>query len=146
MSAVDDLQDNYIRDLRAVLPELEAWWKNLSGVVKMEDPAPPEIMRRWPTTISGHPRVLDIFQTYFFELDYLNQVALQESQARQEAQKQTLIKESDWGETPEPESTDFKRPVDVLINHIGAKAPDLNKLVLGIIMVPVGLDPEEEYF
>lgn len=143
MNSIDELQKKYIQDLRALMPELEEWWKTLTGVSKMTDDAPSDVMARWPTGISGHPRVLDVFQTYFFELDYLNVAALN---AANQAQNDAPFPSDPWGRDTLPESTGVQRPVDVLINDLETEAPDLAKLVMGIIMVPVGIDPEEEYF
>lgn len=146
METVDELQDAYIADLRALLPELVAWWKALAGVAGMDEPAPPEIAARWPTGISGHPRVLEVFQTYFFELDDLNELAAERARAAAEARARGMPEVDASAVEDEPEETGKHLPVDVLINDIGAKAPDLGKLVQGIIMVPVGLMPDGEFF
>jgi hypothetical protein len=146
VDGVDELQDAYIAELRALLPELFTWWKRIAGVDRMDDPVPEEVALRWPTGISGHPRVLEVFQRYFLELDDLNEAALEQARELHEARKREEPDEEAWGVDDLPIPTGVRKPVDVLINEIEAKAPDLAKLVFGIIMIPVGLDPEEDFF
>lgn len=146
MDTVEEIQAAYIADLRALLPDLFAWWKQLAGVEDMNDPPPPDVAARWPTGISGHPRLLDVFQTYFFELDELNERALEGARLADRTQARDVPESEASAEATAPIPTGTYRPVDVLINDIGPMAPDLAKLVQGIIMIPVGLDPDEEFF
>ena len=140
MRSFEEIQQAYIDELRLLQPELMEWWKKLAGIERLGDPVPAEISNRWPTGYSGHPRVLAVFRNYYLEIDDLNHDALQA--AEQPAPEKPS--EELWGTNDNGEPIDYRRPVDLLILDIKTKAPDLHKLVAGIVYIPVGLNQFEE--
>jgi hypothetical protein len=140
MRSFEEIQQAYIHELRLLQPELMEWWKTLAGIKKLGDPVPAEVSNRWPTGYSGHPRVLAVFRNYYLEIDDLNHDALQ---AAGEPPPEKPPEEL-WGTNDNGEPVDYRRPVDLLILDIKTKAPDLDKLVAGIVYIPVGLNQFEE--
>ncbi len=133
-SKIEKLQKNYIRDMRAVMPGVQQWWDEL--VAKLGQA---EATKRWPTGPSGHPRVLDIFRNYYFEIEELNLEA--EDEFEDEPPKPW---EEMWGVEDESEAPRVEREIDRLIYDMTEKAPDLELLVFGLIFVPIGLDQDDE--
>jgi hypothetical protein len=140
MRSFEEIQQAYIDELRLLQPQLMEWWMKLAGIKKLGDPVPAEISNRWPTGYSGHPRVLAVFRNYYLEIDDLNHDALQTAE-QPPAEKPP---EELWGTNDNGEPIDYRRPVDLLILDIKTKAPDLHKLVAGIVYIPVGLNQFEE--
>ena len=140
MRSFEDIQQAYIDELRALQPELIAWWKRLTGINELGDPVPQDIANRWPTAYSGHPRMLAVFRRYYLEIDDLNYEGLEK------AKEPVPEKSNDelWGTNDNGEPVAYRRPVDLLILEIGPKAPDIHKLVAGIVFVPVGLNQYDE--
>lgn len=135
MSAIEDIQHNYIEELRRIKPDIDAWWFK---VLTLEEEQ--TVWNRWPTGPSGHPRVLDVFRKYFLEIDILNRRAENVFVEGEKKDGDALWGEHDLGDAPA-----FERQLDWLILDIGAKAPDLETLVRGICFVPIGLDESSEY-
>ncbi|MER8435309.1 hypothetical protein NKH36_05830 [Mesorhizobium sp. M1312] len=130
----DDIQQRYIAELRALLPEINAWW---SGIVAVE--TFDAISLIWPTGISGHPRFLHIFRTHYFEVENLNRK--NEHEFVEEAEKSP---EEKWGVDDLGDSPRYVGHIDLLIDDIPSKAPDLAEVVNGFVFVPIGLDQDEE--
>lgn len=140
MDKYEEIQDRYIAALRKVQPGLIAWWKEVARLDKLSDPVRPEIANRWPTGYSGHPRILAIFREHFFEIDDLNREHVEALKDRPTDRPRKEL----WFDDAEAQEVGFRRPVDLLILGIEAKAPDIHKLVAGIVYVPVGLDQYDE--
>lgn len=139
MDTYEEIQDRYIAALRKVQPGLIAWWKEVAGLDNLNDSVRPEIANRWPTGYSGHPRVMAIFREHFFAIDDLNRQHLEALEDRPDRPRKEL-----WFDDAEDDEVAFRRPVDLLILGIEDKAPDIHKLVAGIVYVPVGLDQYDE--
>lgn len=140
MPSYKDIQDSYIAELRALQPELMQWWKRIAGIEKINDPPDPEVANRWPTAFSGHPRVVATFRKYFMQIDdlnYENEMAYVD--ARPPDDPEVL-----WGNEEASPPYPFMRPVDLLIYEIKDLAPDIHKMVAGIVFVPVGLNQHDE--
>ncbi len=140
MQSYKDIQQSYIAELRALQPQLMEWWKRIAGIEKINDVPGPEVTNRWPTAFSGHPRVLASFRKYFMQIDdlnYENEMAYVETRAPDDPE--TL-----WGIDVDSPPFPFMRPVDVLIYEIKDLAPDIHKMVAGIVFVPVGLNQHDE--
>ncbi|MEM6676348.1 MAG: hypothetical protein AAF675_00595 [Pseudomonadota bacterium] len=135
MSEIDDIQARYVEALRAVEPEIRAWWDGMMAAA--EDPA--EVRLRWPTGPAAHPRVLAIFRDFFFEIEDFN--------ARQEASyeddRTPPPGEAGWGVEDLGEAPELARQVDWLIVDIEEIAPELFDLVEGIVYVPIAWDANE---
>ncbi|RWB59700.1 hypothetical protein [Mesorhizobium sp.] len=140
MRTFEEIQQDYINELRLLQPELIVWWKKLARLNELADPVPAEVANRWPTGYSGHPRVLAVFRKYYLEIDDLNQDALE---AAQEPPPQKHPEEL-WGTNDNGDPIGYRQPLDLLILDIKAAAPDLHKLVAGIVYVPIGLNQFEE--
>lgn len=135
MAAIDDIQAQYIAELRQVRPRLDQWW---IGLLR----APDGLMawKRWPTGPSGHPLVLAIFRKHFLAIDRLNRQAEEGFTRPPEPSSADLWGKDDFGEAVEAFSQ-----ADWLILDVPAIAPDIAYLVQGICLVPIGMDEGEEY-
>lgn len=138
-----DIQDRYIAEMRAVLPQILAWWNARAAS------APAEIRTldtasafelRWPAGPAAHPRIIEIFRRYFFEVDALN-VRGQTELAEQVRRDPT---DPGWGEAVPPPDRTFVLPIDLLVNDLVTVAPDLHEIMQGFVFVPIGADPEGE--
>lgn len=141
MTQRGDVQAAYIAELRELQPGLLRWWTSLGGLASPDDPPPAEVLARWPFGIAGHPRVIEVFRRHFLALDALNQSELAE---HGEPESRDPASEEGWGEDDSGERLGYQRPQDLLIFEIPAIAPDLAKLVAGIVYVPVGLNQYDE--
>ena len=72
MASYEEIQANYIAELRALQPSLIEWWKQLTGIERINDAVGQEFANRWPTAFSGHPRIIATFRKYFMQIDDLN--------------------------------------------------------------------------
>ena len=130
---IEDIQARYIRDLRALRPGLEAWWEKVISA-RGEEGA----WKRWPTGISGHPRVLAVFRQYFLEIEELNDKKTGPPPGPDPKGEEM------WGHDDESEDIEFEVHVEWLIFNVADEAPDLEDLVNGICFVPIGEDLEGE--
>jgi hypothetical protein len=130
----DDIQQRYIAELRALLPEIKAWWNGIVAAETFD-----AISLIWPTGISGHPRFLNVFRMSYFEVENLNRK--NEHEFVEEAEKSL---EEKWGVDDPGDSPRYVGHIDLLIDDIPSKAPDLTEVVNGFIFVPIGLDQDEE--
>lgn len=130
----NDIQQRYIAELRTILPEIKAWW---SGIVAAEGYDMASLT--WPTGISGHPRFLHVFRKFYFEIENLNRK--NEHDFIEEAEK---APEEKWGVDDIGDSPRYAGHVDLLIDDIPSKAPDLVEVVNGFVFVPIGLDQDDE--
>lgn len=64
MNTIDTLCENFGKELYAEEPVLRAWWSKMVSNAENEN----VIWKRWPTGISGHPRVLAIYRKYYLEI------------------------------------------------------------------------------
>ncbi len=114
METVKDIQNAYINEIRQLKPEMYDFWIKLGRLEKINDAPPEEIVQRWPMGPSGHPKMIEIFQRYFFLIEKYND------------------------ENP----MDFQKVNQVLIEDVEVIAPDIAKLVLGFVFIPVGMNPQ----
>ena len=106
------LQRDYIDEIRTLKPKLFEWWLNLTGIEHMNETPADEFLETWPFRVSGHPRLLEIFRRFYLRIEELNDAG-----------------------------TDGRSdPSELLIWDIQDEAPDIFKIVAGIVYVPVGLD------
>lgn len=140
MQSYAEIQESYIAELRALQPVLMDWWKRIAGLDKINDPPPADIANRWPTAFSGHPRVIAVFRKHFMLIDDLNY----ENEVNYVEAQQPANHEELWGVDGESPKFPYMRPNDLLIHDIKELAPDLQKLVAGIVFVPVGLNQFDE--
>jgi hypothetical protein len=138
---IQELQSNYIAEMRTLQKELIPWWLKLAGIDELGNEVPNRVNTRWPFGYSGHPRVVAVFRKYFLEIERHNDDLLFESRARIQAKPDL---DRGWGDEGDAESVGLRRPVDILIGDIEDLAPDINKLVAGIVFVPVGLNQYNE--
>jgi hypothetical protein len=136
MNALDDVQTRYVAELRAIAPELRAWWKRMCTLRGEQT-----MLTRWPTGIAGHPRTLAVFRKYYFEIEALNDEAIL---AEEDDDEDEEITEEMWGEEEDDEGTDIGDHAELLIYDIEDLAPDIYELVDGICYVPIGLTPDED--
>ncbi|AZO31822.1 MULTISPECIES: hypothetical protein [Mesorhizobium] len=130
----DDIQQRYIAELRGLLPEVKAWWGAIAATDTSE-----AISLVWPTGISGHPRFLHTFRTYYFEVENLNRK--NEHEFVEQAEKSA---EEKWGIDDLGDSPRYVGHIDLLIDDIPSKAPDLVEVVNGFVFLPIGLDQDQE--
>ncbi|RWM40900.1 hypothetical protein [Mesorhizobium sp.] len=130
----DDIQQRYIAELRTLLPEIKAWWRGIVAAETID-----AISLIWPTGISGHPRFLHVFRKYYFEVENLNRK--NEHEFVEQAEKSA---EEKWGVDDLGDSARYAGHIDLLIDDIPSKAPDLTTVVNGFVFVPIGLDQDEE--
>ena len=130
----DDIQHRYISEMRAFLPSITSWWNSLVAAESYD-----AVSVVWPTGISGHPRFLDVFRKYYFEVENLNRK--NEHEFVSEPDKPL---EEKWGVDDLGESPRYVGHIDLLIDDIPSKAPDLTDVVNGFVFVPIGLDQDEE--
>jgi hypothetical protein len=135
------LQREYVEALRAVAPEVVAWW-DAHCPVRWTEPIPPDAMtdfhRRWLVGPAAHPRIIAVFRKYFLAADELNdRLADEESD---DGDKDAAV----WGKDVEEESVSFVLPIDLLVNDLAVIAPDLHEIMQGMVFIPVGSDPEGE--
>ncbi|RUU31544.1 hypothetical protein EOC93_01920 [Mesorhizobium sp. M6A.T.Ce.TU.002.03.1.1] len=131
---IDKLQKNYIRDMRVVQPVVQHWWSGLVEKLGLD-----EATRRWPTGPSGHPSVIEVFRSYYFEIEELNLEAEDEFEERPPKPWEEM-----WGAEDDDEAPRVEREIDRLIYDMTEKAPDLELLVFGLVFVPIGLDQDDE--
>jgi hypothetical protein len=132
--SIDEIEANYIAEIRALAPKLHAWW---DGLMTKEDGE--LVWRRWPTGVAGHPRMLAIFRKYYFQIEAFNQ---QSRDAFGEAPP--IDPEAMWGEDDLGDAATFARHVERLIFKVVKSSPDIAEFVDGICFVPVGVDQSEE--
>ncbi|TIL78060.1 MAG: hypothetical protein E5Y89_16625 [Mesorhizobium sp.] len=140
MAALDDVQTRYVAELRAIAPELRAWWKHMCALRGEQT-----MLTRWPTGISGHPRTLAVFRKYYFEIEALNDEAILDEEEDNEDDDDDVTEDM-WGEDDDDddEGADIGDHAELLIYDIEELAPDIYELVDGICYVPVGLTPDED--
>jgi hypothetical protein len=132
--SIETIQSRYIAEMKALLPHLEDWW---SGVVAAYGDA---AWKRWPTGYSGHPRVLAVFRKYYFQIEAVNNEAIERS-AGDDTQTPD---EALWGEEDDANDFAVEDQADWLIFSILDEAPELEDLVNGLCFVPIGMQPGEE--
>ncbi|WP_095080759.1 hypothetical protein [Mesorhizobium sophorae] len=138
----DDLQAEYVADLRKVLPPVMAWWKEHAGrgPEKMQDAKSlNSFEQRWPMGPVAHPRVLEVVRIYYLRILELNR----ENETNK--QPDAAPEEGDWGSDDDSDDVDFALPVDLLVNDLKTAAPDLFEIMTFLVFVPVGLSPGGEY-
>jgi hypothetical protein len=137
-----EIQSRYLAEMRTILPGVMAWWKanavrdptDLAGAARNAFEA------RWPAGPTAHPRVLAVFRKYFLEIDKVNL-----DNEDREAAAGAAAAESDWGTDDDAEDAEFRLPIDILVDDLPTVAPDVYALVKGMVFVPIGLSPDEEY-
>jgi hypothetical protein len=134
MPTLDDIQNEYVAELRRVAPSLRDWWKRICLENGKE-----AMMKRWPTGISGHPQVLAIFRDYYFQIEQLNDETIDKENGDERP-----LSEDMWGEDDLGEEADIGDQTEMLILDIADIAPDIADVVDGICFVPVGLTPDED--
>lgn len=140
MDNYEEVQASYIARLRAIQPGLLLWWSGLTGSPDPNEAPPAEVANRWPTGIAGHPRVIAIFREHFLRIDELNEEYLdQREDPEADAGSEDL-----WGVDDQGEEVAIRSPQDLLIFDIKDQAPDLAKLVAGLVFIPVGLNQHDE--
>jgi hypothetical protein len=140
-SRYSSIVDRYLAEMRAIRPSIIAWW-DAHAVRPVEElefsSAQNDFERRWPAGPTAHPRVIEIFRRYFLEIDHLNlEIEAQDDEGR------TAV-ESDWGLGAD-EDDPFQLPIDLLVDDLQSTAPDVYQLVKGMVFVPIGLSPDEEF-
>jgi hypothetical protein len=131
---IDDIQARYISELRATAPSIRDWWADLLASEGEE-----RAWKRWPTGLSGHPRILAIFRKYYFEIEEYNLHAQERLSSDPERTGEAM-----WGEDDEDEDLEYESHAERLIHNVLDDAPDLEDVVDGICFVPVGMEPNEE--
>lgn len=140
MPSYEEIQAGYIAELRALQPSLMEWWKQLSGIQNINDAADRDVANRWPTAFSGHPRVIATFRKYFMQVDDLNY----ENEVNYAEPRPPGNSEFLWGSEEGSPAFPYVPPNVLLIDQIKELAPDIHKLVAGIVFVPVGLNQFDE--
>lgn len=133
MAEVEAIQARYVAELRALMPQLSAWWERM-----IERHGEEGVWTRWPTGMAGHPRVLAIFRDAWFAIEAIND-RLEDSPDPEPPEGEAL-----WGGDDDEDDADYFDHADWLIHSIGDEAPDLEELVEGLCYVPIGEDLEEE--
>lgn len=81
------LLEEWVADLRRVMPELQDWWDQM---VRDAGPGGDRIVRaRWPSGPASHPRVIGLFRDYYFRVEALNHT-LGERQSQGRAMQNAL--------------------------------------------------------
>lgn len=140
-SRFTEILDRYLAEMRAIRPAVLAWWNTHAerAVEELEmSTARNDFERRWPAGPTAHPRVLEVFRRYFLEIDNLN------LEIETENKEKLSTSEHDWGSEADEEDP-FQLPIDLLVDDLRTTAPDVYQLVKGMVFVPIGLSPDEEY-
>lgn len=136
-----EIVDRYLAEMRAIRPSILAWW-NVRAVRSVEEletsQAQNDFERRWPAGPTAHPRVLEVFRRHFLEIDSLN------LEIESQDKDQRTIVEDDWFSYADEDEV-FQLPIDLLVDDLRSTAPDVYQLVKGMVFVPIGLSPDEEY-
>jgi hypothetical protein len=137
-----EIQSRYLAEMRVILPDIMAWWRTnaVRDPSDLTGPARNAFEARWPAGPTAHPRVLHVFRKYFLEIDQLNL-----ENEENEADGGVAPREEDWGTDDVDDESDFQLPVDILVDDLPDVAPDIYALVKGMVFVPIGLSPDEEY-
>jgi hypothetical protein len=137
----EQLQSEYIAALRALAPEILAWW-SANCPYSWTEPVPYEAMsdfhRRWAVGPAAHPRIIALFRQYFIAADELNDRFAEERGGEEDDDVEV------WGQDVHPEPIKAARPIDLLVNDLANIAPDLHEIMQGMLFVPVGMDPDGE--
>ena len=142
-SRYQEIQSRYLADMRAIMPVIMAWWRKraVRDPAELEGSLPQnDFETRWPAGPTAHPRVLLVFRTYFLEVEALN---LENEMKGHEGNGPAH--ESDWGRDADEQESDLELPIDILVDDLPDLAPDVYQLVRGMVFVPIGLSPDEEY-
>lgn len=130
--SIEDIMADYLVELRLVWPTIWTWWEAL--LAEDEEAVP----LRWPTGPAGHPKFIDIFRRHYIRIDALNRslaVSYKESEPREPT-------EGDWGVDDEGSAPPEHRPVDFLIFAAVSKAPEMKALFMGLVFLPIAIDPD----
>jgi len=77
MSPHEKLFAAYVRELRLVKSEVDAWWSALldAEAERVGDPtqAQRELERRWPAGAAAHPRMIAVIRKYYLACNALNE-------------------------------------------------------------------------
>ncbi len=136
-----DLQERYIAELTAVMPAVLSWW-TARAASPPDDvrPAPDGFEARWPAGPVAHPRILEIFRRHFLEADALN-LAAEAGRPPEDPRPPGEL----WGEEAAFEPVVFVQPIDLLVNDLETRAPELHAIMRNLVFVPIGLDPAGEF-
>ncbi|MEZ2353189.1 hypothetical protein [Caballeronia sp. RCC_10] len=138
--AYKQLQQEYIAAMRAVTPDIVAWW-DARCPYRWTEPVPAAATapfhRRWPAGPAGHPRIIGIFRQYFFAIDDLNDQHAAANASGSDGEDHDV-----WGEDVPPPDIEYVRPADLLIDDLANAAPDVYEIMQGFVFVPIGSDPE----
>lgn len=131
------IQDEYIRDLKKELPKVKKWWK--ARLNQNEEKSYPGKMvvdfeLRWPTGMSGHPRLIEIFRRHFLAAEAVNL----EIDAAGRQYKDDLVEEP-WGVDTEPPSREQVSPIDLLVNDLAGEHDELHRVMRRMRLIPVGM-------
>lgn len=129
----DEIQADYVAELKALLPYLLAWRNSLD---LLRNPA--ENRNIWWTGVSGHPRVLAIFRKYYFAIEQMNVNLEAAYEARERKLDETM-----WGKEDPEAGPGTRHHIDLLINSKVLDVSGLRDVVSGLTLVPIALDQED---
>ncbi|MDI3337550.1 hypothetical protein QKW60_14120 [Defluviimonas aestuarii] len=126
------LLEEWIADLRRVMPELQDWWDQM---VRDAGPGGDRIVRaRWPSGPASHPRVISLFRDYYFRVEALNHT-IEESEPAEGA---------GWGQDTPDALAGPVPPIVLLLQMIAGEAPDAAEFLRYFDFIPVGEDLDLE--
>lgn len=128
-----DLLEEWIADLRRVMPELQDWW---DGMIRDTGPDGERIVRaRWPSGPASHPRVIGLYRDYHFRVEHLNRAIVEGHEPSGQP---------GWGQAGPDDQVGPVPPVILLLQMIAGEAPDVAEFMRYFDFMPIGEDLEFE--
>ncbi|MBZ9794832.1 hypothetical protein [Mesorhizobium sp. ES1-4] len=131
------IQDDYIVELRAAVPDVKKWWKaQLRKNERKSYPGGPalDFETRWPTELGGHPRLIAIFRKYFLLAEELNLELDEQGRKYHEEDPDEL-----WGLDVPPPTREQVLPIDLLVNDLEDDNDDLYEVMETMFFIPIGI-------
>ncbi|AZO16728.1 MULTISPECIES: hypothetical protein [unclassified Mesorhizobium] len=131
------IQDSYIAELRAAIPDVKKWWK--AQLKKNEEKSYPggltvDFATRWPTELGAHPRLIAIFRKYFLLAEELNLELEEQGRKYVEDEPGEL-----WGRDVPPPTREQVIPIDLLVNDLEDENDDLYEVMETMFFIPIGV-------
>ncbi len=135
MDAYMDIYTRYEAEVKALVPELRAWWEGLTDRSWAEG----TLAERWPFSFCAHPRFVEVYRRYFMEVS-IRTLDLEDA----EGDADLSVTEDMWGQPKEEKETPeiVYQPHAILRDHFLVNNKDLIPNFGRFLYVPVGVDDQ----
>jgi hypothetical protein len=129
----DKLFERYVKELRTVRDEAQAWW---DALLKSAGEDTQNVRLRWPCGAVSYPRVIAVYRKYYLECNQLNE----------ENSKPVAESRPKWGESESEADRDprFMPIAPFLLDNFEPVDPTLGKFMQALILSPIGMNPDAE--